>query len=232
MEEKKDFFERVVGGLFGIVAIVAAILEFNLPEQSALFGCIKDISGTIVVVLLLFISVKIPSFSVAKKLEQAVEDWGIDNLPLIFKAKDYENQKDTNYIQGFKLLQYPEKYITLINEKIENNPVLWDKYAKYRSDVTGKFICMPSYQLMTKNDFSINITLKQHHFENKDSFSLRVDEMKSAFNSRFTKYAHAERPGNALELNIKYYKKIQNKTDIEMFVDSLDFILSLVKVSM
>lgn len=53
-------YEKFFGGIFGIIAIVAAILSLVLGEinASSIAGCIKDVAGTLVVVIVLFVTIK------------------------------------------------------------------------------------------------------------------------------------------------------------------------------
>ncbi len=55
-----DFKEKVFGGIFGVIAIIAAIAEMfaNGISVASILGAIKDIFGTLVVVVLLITVVK------------------------------------------------------------------------------------------------------------------------------------------------------------------------------
>lgn len=230
--DRRDWIEVYIGGAFGVIAIIAAIAEYCLGDAGALAGCVKDISGTLVVVVLLFASIKFKAVNVKGKLTVAVEDWGKDNAPLIFKTLDYKPESGTNFEQGFKLLQNPDDYISHIINKLNPENPEWEKYAQYKNgyNFTGKFINFPSYDYMIKNDFEVSVVLNQSHFKNSNKdFGDLVGKMKDAFNSRYEGKASAQRTGNALEFTIKF-KRIQTKADIENFVDALDFVLSLVKV--
>ena len=58
--DKMDFQEKLWGGIFGIVAIVAAIGEAVAGGMSvsSVLGAIKDVSGTLIVGVLLVTFVK------------------------------------------------------------------------------------------------------------------------------------------------------------------------------
>ena len=86
---KEEFQEKFWGGIFGIIAIAAAIGEAfaNGISLSTILGAVKDISGTLVVVVLLVTFIKqLPRKlkNTSEILEQNVEKWGSDNAPLIF----------------------------------------------------------------------------------------------------------------------------------------------------
>lgn len=55
-----DNFEKIGGGILGAVAIVSAILEmiFNGISAASVMGAIKDVSGTLIVVMVLLMALK------------------------------------------------------------------------------------------------------------------------------------------------------------------------------
>lgn len=57
---KKIGFETLWGGIFGGVAIIAAILSLVLGEinASAIADCVKDVAGTLIIVIVLFVAIK------------------------------------------------------------------------------------------------------------------------------------------------------------------------------
>ena len=233
--DKIDRDEKLWGGIFGIVAIVAAIAEMfiNGIDAASIIGAIKDISGTLVVVVLLVAFVK----SLPKKpknlpeiLEQSVEDWGCDNAPLIFKTEGYVAAQNGAYTQGFVLLQNPKSYIALANQKLNQDNPEWKKYAQYgNGKLTGKFLDLPSYQVMISSNFDMMIVMEQSHFKNMPEVDAVVDDIVDAINARGETQVHAERVGKANKIRLSC-RKIESSQDVEFFVDMLDFVLSLVKV--
>lgn len=233
--DRNDFIEKVIGGILGAVAIIAAIVEMILGGFSAesIVTAIKDIAGTLIVVVLLVAFVK----SLPKKpknlseiLEKSVEDWGIDNAPLIFKTEGYVAAQNSAYAQGFVLLQNPKNYIALANQKLNQNNPEWKKYAQYGSGkLTGKFLDLPSYHAMTSADFEMMIVMEQSHFKNMPEIDSIVDDIVAAINARGETSVHAERVGKANKIRLSC-KKIASSQDVEFLVDILDFVLSLVKV--
>ena len=227
--DRKDKLEVFAGGTFGIIAIIAAIIEFSLPDYGAIAGCIKDIFGTLVVVVVLFASIKFRAFGIESVLKNAVEDWGADNAPLIFKIESYEAAQGSSYSQGFALLQKPRDYVSLVKRNLKNGTEEWNKYAKYSrgNHLTGKFIDMPSYKEMTHRNFSISIGMKQKHFSDIPDFQIIFKDIVDAVDQRDGVKA---RPiGQSAEFVLEF-DEIRTKGDVENFVDTLNFILSLVKV--
>lgn len=104
--DKLDVKEKLWGGVFGIVAILAAILELAFGEinVSAVMGMIKDVAGTLVVVFL-FIAVlrsmmpKKYSVSFEDRMKAALEVWSASNGNLIVKKQN----SDGNDHYGFSM---------------------------------------------------------------------------------------------------------------------------------
>ncbi|MDY0236322.1 MAG: hypothetical protein RBR71_09850 [Gudongella sp.] len=96
---KFDALEKIGGGLLGVIAIVAAIVELILGGVDALSiaGAIKDISGTLIVVMVLLAALKHLVPKKAKNFKEAFENEMVKVLlkynPII--AKD--TTKDGRY---------------------------------------------------------------------------------------------------------------------------------------
>ncbi|MBR2455133.1 MAG: hypothetical protein IKB36_03680 [Clostridia bacterium] len=97
---KKIEFETLWGGIFGVIAVIATIIEMALNGFSGadIAGAIKDISGTIIVIMLLFVAIrqllpkKAKNFNEAFKFEmEKVEN---KYSPLIVKNENKENVWD------------------------------------------------------------------------------------------------------------------------------------------
>lgn len=233
MKEKinEDFW----GSLFGIVAIVAAIVEMILGGFSieSVVAGIKDIAGTAIVIFVMIAFLRnLPKKekNLAEKLEKDVEDWGIDNAPLIFKTENYIAAQNTEFEQGFVLLQDPRRYVSLSNSKLNKENPEWHKYAQYgNGKLTGKFLDMPSYKAMTKDDFNVMIVMEQSHFRNMPEIDSVIKDIVSAINAHGNDGIFAERIGASNKIRL-VCKKIETIAGKDHFVDMLDFILSLVKV--
>ena len=117
--DKLDFKEKVWGFIFGIIAIASAVAEMISGgiSWSAFWGMLKDIASTAVVIVVgyAFInSIPKKAKDATGKLETAVLEWGMNNTPLIFKAENLRTPQNSNYTQGYLLLQYPDKYVDLV----------------------------------------------------------------------------------------------------------------------
>ena len=233
--DKMERDEKLWGSIFGIVAILAAIVEMciNGIDAGSIAGAIKDIAGTAVVfvVLAAFINnlPKKPK-NLVDILEKNVEDWGSDNAPLIFKTEGYVAAQNSAYTQGFVLLQNPKSYISLANNKLDKDHPEWKKYAQYgNGKLTGKFLDLPSYEAMLNADFDIMVVMEQSHFKNMPEIDDVIKEIVNAVNVRDGSKFRAERVGKANKIRFSC-GKIASIQDVEEFVDMLDFVLSFVKI--
>lgn len=231
--DKIDFQEKIWGFIFGVIAIIAAISEMlvNGISAASVLGAVKDVFGTLVVVVVFYLVIKnMPKKpkNLLETLEKAIEDWGLDNAPLIFKTVGYVASKDSPYSQGFVLLQNPKSYPLLANLKSDSPN--WIDYAQYKSPrkMTGKFLDMPNYETMTSSDFSVLFVMEQKHFQEMDINQI-ITDITNAINQKYDNKIVADRIGQSAKFTIKY-NRIVTTEDIEFFRDSLDFVLSLVKV--
>lgn len=228
--ERKEKIEIFAGGAFGIIAIIAAFIEYTVPACSALAGCIKDVFGTLVVIVVLLASIKIKSFKIESILENAVEGWGEKNIPLIFKIEEYVSAQDSAYSQGFFLLQNPKSYVSLVKRGLEKGSEEWKKYAQYRKGgnrPTGKFIDMPSYREMTQQSFTVLVEMKQSHFSHIPEFQTILSDIIDVVGR--LDGVKARQIGQSAEFVLEF-DTIKTRADVEHFVNTLDYILSLVKV--
>lgn len=233
--DKLEIKEKVWGGIFGAAAILAAIAEMiaNGVSNASVFGMVKDVTATLVVVVILiaFFSANKKPKNITEILETDVEAWGEANAPLIFKTEEYVAAKDSPYSQGFVLLQDPKSYVKLVNNRLTKGSAEWHKYAVYgkSNHLTGKFIDMPSYDEMTEDDFTVLFTLEQSHFNNMPKIDNLIEQIESAAKHHFAKQITAERVGKSRTIKLSC-SRIKLKSDVDTFVEGIDFILSLVKV--
>lgn len=129
-----DLKEKVYGGIFGVISIVAAIAEMfvNGISVSSILGTIKDVSGTLVVVVLLVAVVKslIPKKykkTFEERLTEALVNWEKANSNMIVKddsyAAGYSLEMRTNVIDFYKSVPIKSKsgwFVRLPIIKVEN----------------------------------------------------------------------------------------------------------------
>lgn len=128
------------------------------------------------------------------------------------------------------MLQNPKSYVSLANNIKFDSPE-WHKYAKYGNGaLTGKFLDMPEYKTMTESDHELLFVMEQDHFKKsiESDYNSIIDDIITAINSRSDKIT-ASRVGASYKIRLSC-PKIETDKDVELLVETLDFILSLIKV--
>lgn len=232
IEEKHD----LLAGIFAVLAVGAIICEMaftNFNKEGIVAG-IKDVSGILIDVLVLFIAasalIKRKQKNIVSILESSIEEWGNKNLPLVFKVEGFKQAQNSSYTQGFALLQNPRDYITVLKKNLTPVHPEWQKYASYFSNVTGKFIDMPSAVDMTSGKFDICIVMTQTHFKNMSDFEKTFSGIIECVNDNYKELLTAYPIGKEFKFKIEFKKEIKTKDDIDTLLEILDYIVSLVKV--
>ncbi len=144
--EKMDFKEKFWGGIFGVIAIVAAFAEMFVNGISAesITGAIKDVSGTLVVVVL-FVAVirKI----MPKKIKNFNEAFDLEMEPII------------------------KKYSPLIqkDEKFEGRYNLASKLSAIYNQDTGAYHTF--FDFNKKSDIKFNVSKTVFMGQSKENFN-------------------------------------------------------------
>lgn len=166
--------EKFWGGILGAVAIIAAILSLVLGDinASAIAGCVKDVAGTLITVILLFVAIK-------KLLPKKPGDFdGVFELemekiiakydPLISRDEDYLSKGKIMYriVPNFdaifgeepqnpvKLFEFDEKHnlkfsVTKTIFVGRNKDRDFDEQSKIISDITKK-LCLTFFEKIEK----------------------------------------------------------------------------------
>lgn len=110
--DRRDFIENIIGGIFAIIAILAAIVEvvINGISASTIAAGIKDIFGTLVVIVLFFVVIKdsIPKIytNYKKAFDDVMKELVIKYNPILTKddGNDFRYNINSNlsYICGEK----------------------------------------------------------------------------------------------------------------------------------
>ena len=88
---------------------------------------------------------------------------------------------------------------------------------------------MPSYDEMTQDNFFVLFIMEQTHFQNMPEIDNLINQIESAADSHGAGKIIANRVGKSQTIKLSC-NRIELKSDVDAFVDELDFILSLVKV--
>ena len=105
--DKIDVQEKILGGIFGIIAIAASVCEMFAGGINAVsvFGMIKDVSGTLIVVIVMITMAKliIPKKyekSFEERLSNALESWVENNSNMAVHNEKMDG--NNNYGIGLK----------------------------------------------------------------------------------------------------------------------------------
>ena len=102
--DKIDIQEKIWGGIFGVVAIIAAIAEMfaNGVDFASICGMIKDVSGTLVVVIVMvavakLIAPKKHTVTFEEKLTGALDQWITDHSNMIVRTSKMPQGHENDY---------------------------------------------------------------------------------------------------------------------------------------
>ena len=232
IEEKHD----LLAGLFALIAVIAISCEvfFSGFTKESFVAGIKDISGILIDILVLLVAasvfIKKKQKNITSMLDNSISEWGNKNLPLVFKVEGFKQAQNSLYTQGFALLQNPREYITVLKKNLTTSHPEWQKYSSYSSSLTGKFIDMPSTASMTSDKFDICIVMTQSHFKTIPDFDKTFQGIIECINDKYKEIATAYPLGKEFKFKIDFKQEIKTQEDIDIFVEMLDYIVSLIKV--
>lgn len=102
--DKLDIQEKIWGGIFGVVAIVAAVVEMfaNGLDFASICGMIKDVSGTLVVVIVMvavakLIAPKKQAVTFEEKLTGELDQWINDHSNMIVRTSKMPQGHENDY---------------------------------------------------------------------------------------------------------------------------------------
>lgn len=228
----KEFFkkldrETLFGGIFGVVAVIAIIVEMVLAGISAesVTAAIKDIAGTIVSVMVFIIAIKhiLKQFKESKSFEEnlknTLDKWRDDHANMIVRKEKYD-------------IEHKDQPASCYSFGLKTN--ISDFYDNKSTNSTGCFVRMPL--LKKENYVNGNVLLK--FYLNKGTFFEGVEmtdnELKTAFgklnklfcgfintNPAFSEFATAKEK-TPQEINVTIKKPIETVEDIEKLVALID----------
>lgn len=195
--DKLDIQEKLLGGIFGVISIAAAVAETITGgiDTAAIFGMIKDISGTLVVVVVMLAVAKmlVPlkyNKSFEDRLNAALDKWVENNSNMIVKGDKYGETPENNGSE------YRLSMRVNLNEF-------------YRPTSTGKigvFLKMPLIRAenYNKNGVILNFELKKSVLVGNNS-KITEEEWKlklSGIGSNISAYINSKFSGFAQAVNV------------------------------
>lgn len=225
----KEFFKRLdsetlLGGLFGVIAIIAIIIEFCLSDFSteAFISAIKDIAGTIVAVMVFLLAAKhfFKQVQEAKtfedRLQKSLADWQDDHSNMVVRKEQYDFETTAGAATCYSL-------------GLKTN--VFDFYNTSNTINTGWFLRMP---LLKKENYqSGNVVLKFHlnkgtFFEGvqlpKEELAVRYQRLNDLFTGFIAdKYKETvSTKGKGQDISITIKKPVESVEDIELLISIID----------
>lgn len=200
---KKIDFETLWGGIFGAIAVIAAVIEMALNGFSGanVAAAIKDVSGTIIVIILLFVAIR--------RL-----------LPK--KVKDFNDafKKEMKKIE--------DKYSPLIEEN-KNSVGVWNIASKlsaiYDND-TGAYHTF--FEFDGKSLLSVSVSKTVFMGRSKDSFDTLQAKIVGDICRKLEKNEEIEKcPKTKEGFQIVFRKELTTIEDAQMLAQVVDVIMLL-----
>ena len=212
----EDAIEKIIGGIFGVVAITAIIVEMSLGgfTSDAIAGGIKDIASTLITVVMLIVAIKAlrpkeeEPFSFETELKSKLSAFVSENGRML-KAKDTEEGN-----QKFYELYMETDFNAYFGEKTTLR--------------AGWFMRMPpvNEKVYAKEGLKMIFHLNQGTFfghnkpENEtDAYAVIGEKIKSLIlretdeNTLVCQYNKTKR-----EIEIEFKKPLTTQDDVDMFV--------------
>jgi len=231
MGDRKDFIEQILGGIFGIIAVAAAVCEMYLGgiNSASIAGCVKDAFGTMAIIVLFFAIIKdrIPKVKFVDRLEAALTAWQESNSNMIVRNPEHD------------LGEKQQRFYSLdLKTNVE------DFYKNGNHKETGVFVRMP--ELTNENyreskpqlTFSLNKgtffqDVPQAELTKKDFLTLATmfSDLVSSKHPDIvdTSLPTATNGSGKIEISLK--RSIRTKSDIYEFVDLLNTMYTAYLVS-
>ena len=214
--ERNDFIEKIIGGIFALIAIIAAAAEMIIGGFSveAIVGGIKDIFGTLVVVVLFFTVVQeiVPKVKFEDRLSAAINEWQKENSNMVIRdpASDIEH-----------LGQAPSCFSLNLKTDVAD---FYKGVATTKKK--GLFVRMP---LLTKENFSkeqiiltfyLNKGTFFSHLPKGEDTQDKYDKLTELFTALIQDKhsAFASAAGNGKEIVVTLKKPIRTNSDIKELV--------------
>ena len=221
--ERNEFIEKIIGGVFAVISIVAALVEMALDSFSvaAIVGGVKDIFGTLVVVVLFFAVARdiIPKIKFKDRLTNAIEAWQKENENMIIRdpATDIEHK-------GAEPSCYSLNLKTDVVDFYNNTTTTKEK---------GLFIRMP---LLTRENYDqegvvLRFYLNKGTFfsnlpkgeDTTDKYAALIEQFTKLINAKHNSFAEANATvGKEKEITVTLKKPITTNTDIKNLVEVIN----------
>ena len=237
--DKLDLKEKILGGIFGVIAIISAIVEMfaNGISISTVAGMMKDVFGTLIVVVLFVMVVKslIPrkyKQSFEERLKSALDKWQQENKNMILEG--YHIETDSKKYYNFDLRTNVKNFYQFVYEKADELTPDEQTDNKVKSGKKGWFVRLPAIEEQNYNKQNIEILFKLNRstfFISKswrsndkvvyDGFAVLIPNFTHYINSNFSEFATAYQYDKE-SIIVKINNPIVTDEDINTLVNLID----------
>ena len=216
--DKLDLREKILGGVFGIISIVSALAELMLGDMSAsgIFGAVKDISGTLIVVILLVMVVKMlrpqKKSNFREIFDAAMEKVERNYRPLIRKAveKETDSEAKSNKLKKVIRYQIASKTKVLFGQSCND-------YIRF-------------FDIDAEKPENINFYIREKFFGSTDAEPFDYEKIASdIIISLSSRFPNTELIKNTSEeaVTVKFESPLSTQEDAEMLSALTDFVILL-----
>lgn len=208
-----DSLEKVFGGIFGVIAVVAAIIEMFLGGASieSVVAGIKDVAGTLVVVILLLAFIK--SHKKVKDIRVAIEQ-GMENLeedysPLVREAVATENSGEQKQNKLKRVIRY---------EIASDIGVLFGKESK---------VYAPFFDIDSENPTKVEFYIRRKFFSDTAENPFDAEKIYNHIEKYMTKRHEGyeitfSRDSSGGKVNITFPSPLKYEKDIKELLEIVD----------
>ena len=232
MWEKVDN-ETKLGGIFGLISVIAILIEIwqNDFSVNILVSGLKDLSGTLVSVMVFYIAIRSIVRNSPKNLNdilaQKMQDFEEAYLPIIFKVQGFKSPKNSNFTQGFAILPNLSSFSQLMDIKIGSTK--YNKYASYTGGYsTGKFVDFPSNDSMVKTlSNQTNFIIEFKIIESNQYIQNFLSEVTQSLQTKYGEIYSITKLTKKIQVEIPCF---ENERDIDRMFDLLGLTVRLYQV--
>ena len=227
--EKLDLKEKLWGGIFGVVAILAAFFEMYSSgvSMTTVAGAIKDIAGTMVVVVLLITVMrhylpKKPS-NLTEAFHEAMEPVVSRYSPLIKKDENSNNGKNTESENGNKSIDNPIKK-SEVKSGVRYN--LASYLSAIHDNTPGEYHTFFDFDLKSEIKFIVSKTVFMGR--SKEEFVLQgkiISDIRGSIEGKFEIVSMCSSTKDGFKVTLS--REMVTNEDVKQVVDVIDRVMLL-----
>ena len=208
--DKLDRDEKLWGGIFGIVAIVAAIAEMfiNGINAASVVGAVKDVFGTAVVVVLLFTFLK-----------------NLPKRPQNFRERFEVNMNEIEKIYAPLIVKFVPKETAKESVKAKNENVIRYDILSSVDALFGKGQAdhLRLFELNAEKPEKINLYIREKFFGKPFDAQQIAESIASKLREKFTDYKITHSADNSGEtITVSFQKAMETDADAAELINLIN----------